>query len=843
MIKKNNSENMENDQSKVKGDMNIKHLYAAVESLYRDYRSKVKGDMNMQYLYDAVDSVYRNLTIWGCRPLEIMTSALLLFTKGYFVGGDYLSMTKDCPDGENPVVQSALKLFRDSISIAQKKGYKGPFVMFFSRFIDYLFEKDLSCEKYADLYDYIVSTYGADSGRLLMPKEFIGLANLFFSDGANTTIFNPFAGLCQFADCFNKGIKFEANELDRTTYTLGLFRHELKVNKCDLSLKNCLEWTDKKHDAIVTFPPLGYLIDRKHRADVYILDKFENDVNSADRLFIITTKAILINEYGLLSKLRKQIIDSNHLDTVVNLPSQLLKYSGVELVALFLDKKRSLENPICFIDASEMYDIKSKKERVLKLSKVKEALLNKSENTLYITNEQIRSNNYRFSYIELKREQEVSLTPGYTSATLQELIERVGTRVKMVPEEGKLFLPRNLTNNPFENNYRAVDLLSAKDYETRTQRTNLKNGMPFYRVSGPVLLVSRLGTIRTAVYNDNEPLYINNSVFAFKLVSDKISLDYLRYQLSKLENYFLKVTSIVSVSLTDIYNTIITFPETISEQERILHEVKLADISRKLSEDNLKLLLETRDSEYKQEVENRQHTMNRFLQNMRSFKNNFLDILDEGYIKPEFEEEVKVLVNNFAKSFDTLSEMVDALNKEEIYGESKRINIDNFTKEKGDYDRYEYRKNNELYMLKRSFDEESLSACGIIQNEFGSHSNLFVEMDPDKLNEVYDNIVANAIRHGFTDKTRKDYFLEVRIGADVNKQMLQIEFINNGNPLPSGLDRKIYGQRGVKVGDTGNTGIGGSTIKRVMEHYNGDYDIFSDGGNTVVKLLIPFANE
>ena len=73
--------------------------------------------------------------------------------------------------------------------------------------------------------------------------------------------------------------------------------------------------------------------------------------------------------------------------------------------------------------------------------------------------------------------------------------------------------------------------------------------------------------------------------------------------------------------------------------------------------------------------------------------------------------------------------------------------------------------------------------------------------------------------------------------------MFQIDFVNNGNPLPKGLDKLRYGLKGEKAGVTAGTGEGGYIVRSITEHYGGDYDIFSEtSGNvslTTVRVFLP----
>jgi signal transduction histidine kinase len=135
-----------------------------------------------------------------------------------------------------------------------------------------------------------------------------------------------------------------------------------------------------------------------------------------------------------------------------------------------------------------------------------------------------------------------------------------------------------------------------------------------------------------------------------------------------------------------------------------------------------------------------------------------------------------------------------------------------------------------------SIEEETSNSDPItIRNE--TPPPLFVS--PKNLQRLVSNIIDNARKHGFTDHNRKDYEVKINMSIDAEKKMFLIDFSNNGTPLPEGMDKMRYGIKGEKAGITGGTGIGGSYVKKFVEHYGGDYDIFMDNGWTVVRIYLP----
>ena len=112
-------------------------------------------------------------------------------------------------------------------------------------------------------------------------------------------------------------------------------------------------------------------------------------------------------------------------------------------------------------------------------------------------------------------------------------------------------------------------------------------------------------------------------------------------------------------------------------------------------------------------------------------------------------------------------------------------------------------------------------------------------MAPNDIQRLVNNILDNARKHGFTDSERNDYEVDVKLSTDTKRNMFQIDFRNNGNPLPNGMDKMRYGLLGEKAGKTGGTGIGGNYVKKFVEHYGGDYDIFMEDGWVVIRIYLP----
>lgn len=95
------------------------------------------------------------------------------------------------------------------------------------------------------------------------------------------------------------------------------------------------------------------------------------------------------------------------------------------------------------------------------------------------------------------------------------------------------------------------------------------------------------------------------------------------------------------------------------------------------------------------------------------------------------------------------------------------------------------------------------------------------------LQQVFDNIVANACAHGFTDAACKDHVVQTSWTTDGLNLLIKVA--NNGTPIPSGVDSDLVLEYGYSsaLNHNGHGGIGGGEIAEIMRKYGGDVKILS----------------
>lgn len=112
-----------------------------------------------------------------------------------------------------------------------------------------------------------------------------------------------------------------------------------------------------------------------------------------------------------------------------------------------------------------------------------------------------------------------------------------------------------------------------------------------------------------------------------------------------------------------------------------------------------------------------------------------------------------------------------------------------------------------------------------------------IKISPKLFIELLDNIVGNAVRHGFIEN-RDDYVLQVKL--EIVGDKCKISIANNGAPM-SERAQKEYFVRGSFAGTTGHTGIGGARVFEICDKAGGEamQPYSEDAFPVVISVLFP----
>ena len=111
----------------------------------------------------------------------------------------------------------------------------------------------------------------------------------------------------------------------------------------------------------------------------------------------------------------------------------------------------------------------------------------------------------------------------------------------------------------------------------------------------------------------------------------------------------------------------------------------------------------------------------------------------------------------------------------------------------------------------------------------------------DALKQILDNIVSNAISHGFIDKSYHNY--QLRFSWETDGTALKMCVENNGAPIPSDRSTSSLLEYGVStsLNSNGHHGIGCNEIDSIMRKYDGKIELVSSPEDEFrVKYILTF---
>lgn len=247
-------------------------------------------------------------------------------------------------------------------------------------------------------------------------------------------------------------------------------------------------------------------------------------------------------------------------------------------------------------------------------------------------------------------------------------------------------------------------------------------------------------------------------------------------------------------------------------------------------------------TEYINEVRMRKHDMGQKVFDLINTEDLMRYYVENREIESDVWFQIEEQLDHFRSTIHELSEMLDHLSQEEQFGNPELLDLNDYLAN------LQHSNNVNGFTLSYQLDRDSILDLQLshmkergIKDMNTVMARPTVFMAKNDLQRVVSNILSNAQIHGFVDPNRMDYEVNIRLEFNAEKGMYQIDFRNNGKPIPEGLNKMRYGIKGEKAGRTAGTGLGGSVVKSIIKHYKGDYDVLKDGDWTVIRVYLPIA--
>ena len=729
-------------------------------------------------------------------------------------------------------------------------------------FAEKLIRMELASEEYLEAYDFAIQQHATAVskyfGEFSQPKEMTRLVAALISPLCNT-IFNPFAGCLSYATEIAHYTHFDAIEISKDIWELGVFRAALSDRNDSISttLGDVANWPSKKYDAIVSTPPpfrmkmdmADSTFNRTEFSNTVVMSRFESSTSENGELFTYVPLSVLVSYSE--KDLRHELTSKGFVDTIITLPSGIMPHTNISLALVVLSKAHTVDMPIRMVNASSLFTEVGKR-RVLNVEAVLSALDDPSKSSKVSISE-IESNQWSWNINAYRESVERQHPEGYVQKKLETIVDNPVLERHFNDRKGNVVKISTLSDSPYDYFKSPSDFPVGDD---------LKNTV---KCSEPVLLLSTVRALKPTFCDASKesPIFVSRNIAAFRLSDPSIDTGYLCCELSD-ANLIPAGAFIPNFTRSSILSMNLYFPPTIEEQQKLFQARKKEAKLGQAKELGLQEVIDSMKAEYINIVRTRKHDMRPYVRELGSVERLMRHYVSQKEDMEDFTEKMISLLKQYKKALDELSKLIDIFSEEEKFGKPEAFNVDKFLND------LEINNNEEIsgYDLEYDCDDNALQEYGLPVHKYWSNvfsltdnfdvTSFLEEMKKDKDDDIVPliidiapldfermvrNIIENARTHGFTNPKRDDYFIGIYLTVNAERDMFQIDFSNNGTPLPKGMDKNRYGLLGEKAGITGGSGRGGYVVKSIVEHYHGDYDIFMDGERTVVRILLPISKQ
>ncbi|KUJ63873.1 hypothetical protein AR687_01410 [Flavobacteriaceae bacterium CRH] len=662
---------------------------------------------------------------------------------------------------------------------------------------------------------------GKYSGQFIQPLEIsrfiINLADL----PNNATIYNPFAGLASFGTFLNKSQRYYGQEYNPRTWALGKLRlmaHE--IDDSNFILDDSIEhWNNfSEFDLIVANPPYGYKIanhsnnypnERNLTAENFLVKHGIETLNKHGQLICVLPLSFLFKG-GREQRFREELVHNNLIDTIVSLPSGLLKHTGIPICIVVFKKYHSNNGFIRLINANDFFISNGTRDKRLDDILLSNVLREDFENKYvkFVSTEMVSASGYN---LNIQR----YFVKEYLGVSLSEIGETIkGMRVAK-GGFGKLVRIRNLKDDKIDH------LLNWEKIE------EVELTIPTRKIEESCLLITvRWKTLKPTYFEySGEPIYISHDIVTLKIDETIVDPHYLINELhsesilEQIESFRIAGT-IPSIHTVDLFNIKIELP-SIEEQRG---KVKgLRELSKKIEalQNERNAIVHGKSTAQFDEFASLKHSLGaprqNILSNAKSLERFFENNNSQAFVEVNNHYQKRYGIS-LIEVFQQIKEDIDHISLMLEKGEAGLIlnnypneiqSLKNINKTINSYKENGYNFKITKYLL----ENEELNKNG-------------VECNIVLLKILLENILSNASKYGFSEKSPAN---EVVIEMKIIDNFLEITLKNNGIPFPKNFDKTKFTAKFSTANSEKGSGLGGYDINRIASHFgNPDWDLILD---------------
>ena len=679
---------------------------------------------------------------------------------------------------------------------------------------------------------------------LQIPSEVDDIIRMVMEDAAQD-VYDPF--MRTGTNLFYANGKYHAQATDKYfMYATMLWAGVIGTDTDHIEYADCVSnWDATDCDFIMVTPEFGKEAvssdGETESISSFSLEKVFGSMNVENRRALLLLPASVLSSNGKTAKLRHDITEANLLDTVVLLPANVFNKTSIAATIIYLKTGRKQDDPITFVDLSLFIKEKDddswdEEKDVIDINWVNEAV---DKNDKRFINEvsvsDVKEREYEW-YAPNFMDYVKQVPAGYRKVLLSELLEPM-EEGEMFSTSGNIVREEYLVSNPFEeyiqNPKPGKSFLTQNQPEDEEGDKEEDDKYIVYK-SSPFVVQYGENELKTYYHEFNSTIFRDVSVpincHAYRINPDLIDVNYLRlllYQIDKESNGELRRNGIKRWDGGKGINPVRLIPLSLEEQRRIYEDAKLNAAVEKARKDGLDKAIDSMKQEYMMEVRMRKHDMKPFLSQLDSQAKLITFYLDKIEGNDDVVSAIRQKLTGISNAVSELRLHLNRLTEEDIYGSPEVVNpLDILNELTGTFSNYSVALEVDTVALKEAQIE--------IPEIFISKVDL---------STLATTIIENAVTHAFTDEG-KEYKVLISLSYNANKDVITIDFKNNGNPMPQGMDKFRYGLKGEKGAKSQGSGLGGYRVKSITRHYNGDYDIFCNRiqHTTTIRVMFPKYN-
>lgn len=537
------------------------------------------------------------------------------------------------------------------------------------------------------------------------------------------------------------------------------------------------------------------------------------------------------------SELRRQLVDSGQIQAILCLPGNLLMYSSVPVCIWIVNKFSSLiKRDILLVDASSQANHQSKSLNTFDYSFVAEL---GSLVTSFRAGDVLRkSDSYNFVSVSQEQvsAQEYFLQPN----RFLEWPEQDRLNLIEYQELGGV-LSRSKTNSEDEP-YKDVKKISVQNLAGSLSQSSiilddLKNGgkrATYILSNSPVLLLARIGKKLkpTILANYHSLAFDFVNVFLYEVDTTKALFEYLIIELE--QPYVLAQidrlqtgSTIPSLRRNDLESLRINIP-SLEEQKKIVDEEKQRLV--RIAEKELQSLTEKIGLERADANSFLRHKIAGPLRNLRGAFSS-INVMLEKHVVSQYPEILDKKVNDkrtktfkdyleiFERDLEKVTKLINQ-SSDEYAIENKsleEVELISFIEDYvGDIEGSEKGVSFKLFIDKDVLDEAEAVDIVILSNG-------------ELLSDLLDNLVRNAVMHGFKGfEGKKEIHFTILPILVEDSLKVNLNVSNSGNPVGSSFTIELFSKQGAKAGNSDGDGFGLWYVREIMKKHNGELKFKDD---------------